>query len=435
MAVIKPFKGISYNQAEIKDLGSIITPPYDVISPEEQQQLYTKNPYNIIRLEYGKSSAEDNALDNRYTRAAETFQQWLNKKILRPDRARNYYFHEQTFQRQGQTMTRTGIMAALKLEPYSSGLVLPHELTMAGPKEDRFKLLEHSGANFSPIFILFPDPEQQVKTYRKQILNRRPAFEARDSSGQAHRIWPLDDPNLQAGLTAFMAARPVLIADGHHRYETALRYSQKTNLNRLPGAGYILATLVGSGDPGLLLLPAHRLVYGLQRKESELINRRIEREFNYLDRGRPENLDREAFIKELDRLGSESGGFGYITAFRAGLLVPKRKPGRVDLPVTILHDRLLKPPLDLEKPGFRPPNGDNPDLLGFTADFSQALGAVLDKKAEAAFIIGFMSVSKVLERARNGRLMPRKSTYFYPKLPGGLILYHMKTGGVDLPHL
>lgn len=435
MAVIKPFKGINYNRALIKDLGSIITPPYDVISPEDQERLHTQNPYNFIRLEFGKTCADDSPVMNRYTRAAETFRQWRNKNILRSDRARNYYFHEQLFQWQGQTMTRLGIMAALKLEPYSSGLVLPHELTMAGPKEDRLKLLEHCRANFSPILVLFPDPEQRLQTYREDVLNRRPDFEARDGSGQGHRIWLLDDRKLQAGLTAFMAGRPVLIADGHHRYETALQYSQKTNLNRLPGAGYILATLVETSDPGLLLLPTHRLLHGMPGEKSALVGRRIEKEFNYLDRGRPENLDREAFLKELNRLGSESGGFGYITASGAGLLVPKRKPGQVDLPVTILHDRLLGPPLVPGKPGSQPPNGDNPDPLAFTADFSQALEAVLDKKVEAAFIIGFMPVARVLDRARNEMLMPRKSTYYYPKLPGGLIIYHMEAGEVDLQHL
>lgn len=426
MAVIKPFRGISYNRRLVKDPGTIITPPYDVIGPEQQEELYRKNPCNVIRLEYGKTYPQDSSTENRYTRAAATLRQWLDQGILQPDQARSYYFHEQSFQWQGQTLNRFGFFAALKLEPYSSGLVLPHELTMAGPKEDRYQLLKHTRANFSPIFVLFPDPERRLETYREIILSSPPAFEATDSLGQSHRLWAVSDPELTAGITAYLAERPVLIADGHHRYETAFHYGRKTNLNRLPGAGYVLSALIGTDDPGLLMLPAHRLVFNLGKSQHDQIERLINQEFQFLDRGQTGELDRKAFLTELDRLARESFALGYITPTRAGILVPTRTPGDTDLPITILHERLLNQALA----GY-----SSSRHLGYTHDNSEAIDTVRDGKAEAAFLIGSLPVGGILERARRGLLMPQKSTYFYPKLPGGLILYHMELGRVDLPVL
>jgi len=427
LAVIKPFKGITYNRELVADPGSLITPPYDVIDPDEQEKLHRHNPYNVIRLEYGKTDPQDTETENRYTRAKAVLRQWLESGVLRPERDHNLYVHEQSFQWQGTTLSRFGIMAALKLEPYSSGLVLPHEQTMAGPKEDRFQLLKHTGANFSPIFGLFPDPEPFMDSFREQVVSQPPAFETTDSSGQNHRLWLVNDRKLIAGFTACLAGRPVLIADGHHRYETALHYSRKSNLNRLPGAGYVLVTLVGASDSGLLMLPAHRLVSGLAKEQYKLIERLIEENYNFLDRGRPQELNRAAFREELDRLGPESGALGYIAPSGAALLVPRRKPAAGDLPVTVLHERLLDPALAA---------GANRNLnrLNYTHDASRALESVMRGEAEKAFIIGSMPVDKILERASRGMLMPQKSTYFYPKLPGGLVIYHTALGGVELDY-
>jgi len=422
LAIIKPFRGITYNSKLIKAPGSIITPPYDVINSEEQERLYRKHPYNVIRLEYGKTYPEDSDTENRYTRAERTFRQWLVNKILMPEQKRSFYFHEQAFQWHGETRTRFGFMAALKLEPYASGQVLPHELTMAGPKADRYQLLKYTRANFSPIFTIFPDAEQKMESYREIVRALPPAFVITDTLGQNHRLWAVQDRDILAGLTAYLAERPVLIADGHHRYETALHYSQKTNLNRLPGAGYILATLVGSTDPGLLMLPAHRILFNLDHDQRRQLEQTIAENFHFLDRGRPRELDREAFIAEIEQLAPESGTFGYITPTRAGLLLPGRSPEITDLPVTILHKGLLNPAMNSD--------GSNSQArIEYTHEISQAIETVLDQKADAAFLLGSMPVEKILKRARSGLIMPQKSTYFYPKLPGGLVIYHMRDSG------
>lgn len=428
MAIIKPFRGITYNCKLIKDTGSIITPPYDVIDFEEQERLHRENPYNVIRLEYGKTYPEDSETENRYTRAAESLRQWLDDKILLPEQERAIYFHEHSFQWQGQTMTRFGLMAALKLEPYDSGLVLPHELTMAGPKADRYQLFKLTRANFSPIFALFSDPDQKMESYREIVRGRAPALETSDSLGQSHRLWPVQDRNLVAGLSAYLAERPVLIADGHHRYETALHYSRNTSLNRLPGAGYVLSTLVGTADPGLLMLPAHRILYNLENRQAKLLGQTIADNFSFLDRGRPRELDREALINEIEQLGPENGGIGYLTPARAGILLPGRSPEPTDLPVTILHERLLNLVLNTD-------GSSSEARIEYTHEATQVFDAVLEGTAAAAFLVGTMPVDKILERARRGLIMPQKSTYFYPKLPGGLVLYHMELGGVDLNYL
>ncbi len=434
MPHIMPFKGIRYNLDLISAPGSVITPPYDVISPEDQDMLYNQNPYNIIRLEYGKSFSEDSSEDNRYTRTAKAFNNWLDQGILQVDKDSFYYCHEQTFKWQDQIFQRLGILAALKLEPYSSGVVLPHEKTMAGPKEDRFKLLKHTGANFSPIMTLFPDQEQLMAACREKVCVKEPVLDAYDYSGNRHRLWPVDDRDLSVKLTACLKDRPALIADGHHRYETALHYSQKVNLNRLPGAGYILTTLIAAEDPGLLMLPAHRLVSTQNTAQETWLKTLIEKEFTFISRGLPGELKTQAFNQELESLAAKKRAIGFITEGRAGFLIPQRNIASTDLPLTILHERLLEPVLTAEKN-----NDDHPQAgssqqkiqLTFTPDLAEAITAVLERKADNAFIIAPMPVAKVLERSRKGLIMPRKSTYFYPKLPVGLVLYHCELSQGD----
>lgn len=427
MPHIMPFKGIRYNMALISAPGSVITPPYDVISPEDQDMLYNQNPYNVIRLEYGKSFSEDSSEDNRYSRTTKAFNDWLDQGILQVDKDSFYYCHEQTFKWRGEIFQRFGILAALKLEPYCSGLVLPHEKTMAGPKEDRFKLLKQTGANFSPIMAIFPDQEYLMATCREQVCFKEPVVDAYDYSGHRHRLWPVDDRDLTVKLTACLKDRPALIADGHHRYETALHYSKTVNLDRLPGAGYILTTLIAAEDPGLLMLPTHRLVSTQNAAQKTRLEALIEKEFTFINRGLPEELKTQTFNQELEPLAAKNRAIGFITEGRAGFLIPQRKIASTDLPLTILHERLLEPALAVENKNDEHPQAGSSQQkiqLTFTPDIAEALTAVLERKADKAFIIAPMPVAKVLERARMNLIMPRKSTYFYPKLPVGLVLYH-----------
>ncbi len=420
MATIKPFKGIRYNLSRVKDPGKVITPPYDVIGSAEQEKLHQDSPYNIIRLEYAKSSPADSPADNRYTRAAAAYQKWLEDGILIPEENNCYYLYEQVFSYHSKEFKRRGVIAALKLTPYSEKVVLPHERTMAGPKADRMELLKHLRTNVSPIFTLFPDPEQRLDQLFAEVDYAKPAVVVEEDSGQTHRLWLLDDPALQDHLTAYLAPQPLLIADGHHRYETALSYCQNEGSQGAPGSGFVLTIMVSMKDQGLLVLPTHRLLSGLDAEQIKGLFRIIELDFELIDRGDPRRLNRDTFLEELSEVSRKRGGFGLITAGQASLLVPRDAAAADNLPVALLHERILKPVL---APGES--SEVDKKMLSYPHDLESALEAVLSRSADAAFILDPIAVSKVLDHAMEGKVMPQKSTFFYPKLPSGLVLYNM----------
>lgn len=419
MAVIRPFRGIKYNQSIIGDMGSVITPPYDVIDSSEQEILHERSPYNTIRLEYGRSCAADNQAENRYTRAAANYKKWFEDEILLPDKAKNYYLYEQSFSYNGREYLRRGVAAALKLTPYTDKAVLPHELTMTGPKADRMELLKQLRTNVSPIFTLVPDPENKINKLFSAVDYANPSLAATDHSGQTHRLWPLADKKLQEELTDYLAPQPLLIADGHHRYETALSYHQEQEQGKSPGAGFTLTIMVSMKDPGLLVLPTHRLLSGLTADQKDTMFKIIEREFEMIETGDLRQIDHAGYFETVSTTGRKKNGFGFITAGRAFILIPRSSPAATNsLPVELLHQRVLKPIL---AEGY---NSD-PDgkMISYPHDFEYTVSAVFNASADAAFILAPLAVDKVLERARQGRVMPQKSTFFYPKLPGGLLFY------------
>jgi uncharacterized protein (DUF1015 family) len=424
MAAIKPFKAIRYNPTLISDPGAVITPPYDVISAEEQDRLHQNSPYNIIRLEYGKTYPADNDSNNRYTRASDTLNKWLNAGILKADDEPLYYLYEQAYTYNSITYKRRGIVAALALESYQSKVVLPHELTMTGPKKDRLQLLSSSRTNISPIFTLFPDPEKRMADFFARLENDKPLFEAIEDSGQTHRLWAISDSALQADFTAYISEQPLLIADGHHRYETALKYYQDIQDTKgiiPPGAANILTFMVSTHDSGLLMLPTHRLLRGLSSKDINALHQAINDQFTTIDFGDPRQLDRQKYWQELVQQCRTKNGFGFITKESAGLLIPNGFASVDALPVSLLHDRILKPVLSAEE-GTEAIN----NTLGFSHDFPSSLDSVLSGNSDAAFILDTIPIDDVFDRASRGIIMPQKSTYFYPKLPSGVVLHHME---------
>jgi len=422
MAEIQPFKGIRYNLKLIEDPEAVIAQPYDIISTKDQERLHQKNPYNIIRLEYGKTFPANGDSQNRYTRAKETFDHWLQEGILLTDDRPGFYFYEQEFTFQQQKYRRRSLLSALKLEPYSSGNILPHEATMAAPKEDRFKLLQATKANFSPIFALAPDPDCRMAGFFNRAMEEKPLFEAGSGSFLVQRLWSATDPGLIEKIKTYLKMQSLLIADGHHRYETALDYYKRHENEQEPGAGYILAALVSIHDPGLLMLPTHRLLTGLGKRDKETLEEMITANFKISSEIKPANLDRQAFKEEVNRVSLEENGFGYITPQKACLLVPKtgfKNKEEAAPAVSLLHERLLNPLL-ANNQAEAPPAKE----INFLHDFDSALTSVVDGSADAAFILGDFPVARVFEQTGRGRLLPQKSTYFYPKIPGGLVIYH-----------
>ena len=284
MPDVRPFRGVRYDVAQVGALSDVVAPPYDVIGPTLQDRLYDSSPYNIIRLELSRTAQADTEADNRYTRAAGFLHNWVRQGILRVDDQPSLYLYEQTFEVEGQTHSRKGFLARVRLEPFGQGKVFPHEQTLAGPKADRLALYQATGFNLSPIFGLYPDVAQEVLRTVEAGLRDRTPLVATDHLGVVNRLWVVTDPVTHTAVQGLMADRPIFIADGHHRYETGLKYrdllvqSGQTEGIDDP-ANFCMMMLVGMTDPGLLILPTHRLVSGLAGLTGDALARRLEPEF------------------------------------------------------------------------------------------------------------------------------------------------------------
>src|SRR5579872_1164969 len=276
MADVQPLRGIRYDGQHIGSMAEVIAPPYDVISADDQARYYQRNPYNIIRLELGRDEANDTSLNNRYSRAATALAEWRLDGVLREDATLRYYCYQQVFSYAQQTYTRTSLLARVRLEPWEARVVLPHEHTMAKPKSDRLKLMEACATNFSPIMSLYEDPQGRMR----RLLGAYGAnaeLQVTDEVAEEHRLQPITDVEQIALIQNFFEERPLYIADGHHRYETALNYREKMRAMRkhLPeddGANFVLMALIDVDDPGLLVLPTHRLVAHLEQDALAALN-------------------------------------------------------------------------------------------------------------------------------------------------------------------
>ena len=415
MAIIVPFRGIRYNSDKIGDLADAITPPYDVITSEEQEQFYRRSPYNLIRLEYGKTSPDNRDGENRYTRAAAYLKTWLAEKVLLLEERHSFYLYRQAFTFQGVVYRRTGLITALKLEPYSKKVILPHEDTLASPKADRLELLRLCKANFSPIFGLFSDPEQKFAEIYTPLQQKRPLYDFTDHYGERHTIWPVAETQALEALSRLIAPRQIFIADGHHRYDTALRYSQEAAPESSPGSGYVLAVLVPLEDPGLLILPFHRLLKGLSAEQLDLLQRNAERYFQITECGRPEELEPAQFRSRIATMSTPA--MGLLLPGRALLLAVKEKYISEELDVSLLKRLLLDPLFD---------GAEAEQHLDFATSEEEAFEALFTGQAQATFLLNPTPMEAVTSRALKGKNMPQKSTCFYPKLPAGLVIHHLE---------
>lgn len=421
MAIIKPFRGIRFNSEIVNKPADVITPPYDVISEQDQDRLHQRSPYNVVRLEYGKTLPGDDEVNNRYTRASDALEQWLKNNILLLEDVESYYLYEQSYNYQAAKYTRRGIAAALKLQPYEDNVVLPHERTMSGPKADRLELLKATRTNTSPIFTLYPDQDGLVDRLFETARAEIPVFDSGEGDEQTHKLWRVADAGNISAITNLINSQPLLIADGHHRYETALNYSQQSKGDIEKPSDYILTIMVSMHDPGLLVLPTHRLIHGLKNEELVKLNNIINDNFSVRSFGSTTDFDKSSYVAELEKISFAKNGFGFITNDQACILIPghdEKKNGQ-PLPVELLHELILEPLVAAgeNKPGKK--------SISYPHDIDSAIDAVSSGSANAAFILDTVPVKKVLDYSRNGKIMPQKTTFFYPKLPGGLVLYNM----------
>jgi len=425
MAEIRGFRGFRYDLGTVGSLSDVVAPPYDVIGPELQQALYDRSPHNAIRLELTKDEPGDDETENKYTRAGQTLRDWIAEDALRQDTARSLYVYEQEFESEGKTYTRRGFFARVRLEPFGTGRIFPHEQTMSGPKADRLKLYQATGFNLSPVFGLYPDPENEVFRVLEPFTRKGPPLVAKDHLGVTSRLWVITDTQAVSAVIGLMGSKPVFIADGHHRYETGLKYAEEQGATDPEApANYCLMMLVSMGDPGLIILPTHRLVSGLPAATGPQLEAALGGQFEVVGRFDTAELCWEHL--EMDG-GQDVFGFGTVAdgkwfaaklrdpAVMAGL-APDQSAEWQGLGVSILHKLVLEKQLAaLGTP-----------TLTFVHLMKEVTDAVAAKACQVAVLVPPATMAHVEEIAGNREKMPQKSTYFYPKLLTGLVFNSLK---------
>ncbi len=434
MADIRAFRAYRYDPGRVGALGDVVAPPYDVIDPALQQALYDRSPYNVVRLILNKESPADTEHDNRYTRAAATLRDWLRDDVLRQDSARGLYVYHQDFEVEGRTYTRRGFLARVRLEPFGAGRVYPHEETHAGPKADRLKLFRATGKNLSPVFGLYPDPGWEVAAALEAAVGRALPLEATDHLGVVSKLWPVTDDHAVSTVTGLLGPKPVFIADGHHRYETGLRYlEERREAGEVRDAeaapNFILMMLVGMSDPGLAILPTHRLVSGLPGLTADRLRSLLARHFDVERVGEGAAGAREAWERiemdggqELLGFGTAADGAWQTARFRAPGEMARLAPGHGEawrgLAVAVLHVLVLDHLIAGQ--GVGTPGCAYVHLLREVTDAAAARACDLAVLVPPATMRHVEAIAGGLEK------MPPKSTYFYPKLLSGLVFNSLK---------
>jgi uncharacterized protein (DUF1015 family) len=437
MTVIHPFQGIRYNPQVINDLASVICPPYDVISPQLQEELYQCNEYNFVRIEYNRELPQDNPEDNRYTRSAANIQEWISQGVLKRDDKPVLYIHQHHFTSFGKQHRRDNIIACVKLEEWDKKIVRPHENVMPKPKNDRLNMLWACQANTSPVLALFEDPRRIVSFLLTAQEINQPLINLVDNSGERHKVWAISHPDVINQIQQVFSGQPIYIADGHHRYDSALTYrrersAQSGSFNGNEDYNFVLMSLIDFADPGLLVLPTHRLVRGISRSILAGLKSQLGLFFELEEIP----LNSPDLWQKLDsRLGGmgpdlESVRIGLFGLERDKIIVLNAQNFAKTSPLMpVFHGDLYKK-LDvslvdhviLEKLlGF---NKDKEEIsLSYSHDRTDALNRVKNQEYQLLFILNPIKPELIKAIADEGDRMPRKSTYFYPKSPAGLVFY------------
>jgi uncharacterized protein (DUF1015 family) len=434
MAEIRAFRAFRYDLGRVGSLGDVVAPPYDVIGPDLQQALYNRSPYNVIRLILNKETPADKEADNRYTRAARHLRDWQQEGILKQDSARALYVYHQEFEAEGRRFTRRGFLARVRLEPFGQGKIFPHEETMPGPKADRLKLFHATGMNLSPVFGLYPDEEGAVQGRLDAAVGRAVPLEATDHLGVVNWLWPVTDQQVVSAVTGLLGPLPVFIADGHHRYETGLRYLDDRRRagevrDAEAAASFILMMLVSMSDPGLVILPTHRLVSGIPDLDGERLRALLAGHFQVERVGRGEQGACDTWELIQADGGQNVLGFGTVTddawqlaRFTAPAVMAELAPNHGEawrgLGVSILHVLVLGR-LIPQQLGGRPE-------CRYVHLLREVTGAVANRECGLAVLVPPAAMRDVERIAGGLEKMPPKSTYFYPKLLSGLVLNSLK---------
>ncbi len=438
MAIMAPFKGVTYNFHQMHDFSRLTAPPYDVISGEEQIRYYEKDPKNVIRLILGKKRTGDSDWDNVYTRAADCFQRWQSDGTLIRTREPCLYITAMTYDpgNGAPERVRWGIIALVKIEDPDTGVILPHERTFSAHKDDRLRLFRACNAQFSQIFGLYEDPGNTVLEACKEALPHTPQVDFEQEDGMRHRLWIVNRRSLFKKVCNGMADKAIFIADGHHRYETARNYRdiQRARYGQKPANRayeFVMMYLSGMNDEGLTILPSHRLLKTVPGFDQDDFIERVGQWFDIQtfplgDRSVTETTDE--MKQRLEAAGKDQTAFGwYMHGEDRWHLLSLKPGGQAEmghdihpslkvLDVLILSRLIFQKGLEFSKADL-----DDEEIFQYQSNISNAVSQVASGQYEMVFLLNPTRMSHVKEVAGNGLVMPRKSTYFYPKVLTGLV--------------
>lgn len=426
MAVIKAYKGLRFNCEKAGKIDELVCPPYDIINDEQREGYIQTNPHNIIRLELPKG-------ENRYAQASEILESWLNDGILVKEDKPAIYIYEEEFTAYGERKSIKGIICRVKIEEFSKGVILPHEFTLSKAKEDRLNLMKSTNCNFSQIYSLYMDDGKNTLGKIDALSAKEADIQLTDGEGVTHRMWIITDENAIAEICDDFTERKLYIADGHHRYETALNYRnyQRENGKAVEGdaCDYQMMMLVDMEHPGLVVFPTHRLVRDLADFNAEKAMESCKEFFDiteYSDIATIESNLMELYNQGKKAYAFYSGNKSYKLLVLKSMdiiekLLPNASKATQELDVTVLHTLILEKVF-----GIDPENMAKQINLTYTKIFDEAISSVDSGKAQCAFILNPTRVSEIRDVASNGEKMPQKSTYFYPKMITGLVMNQLE---------
>lgn len=432
MANIKPFRGIRYNQNQIDKIDNVISQPYDRVRYGLQDKYYKLSDYNITRIIKGKAFDDDDESNNVYTRAKAFLTEWLKEGVLvREEEPALYVYHQEFPLPDGKVVTRKALINAFELAEFDEGIVLPHERTHAGPKVDRLNLTRATETYFGNIFMLYPDPENKVDAILAEEIDRKPDIEARElhEKDVLHKVWVVTNQDVIQAVSEEMAPkRNLIIADGHHRYETALNYrtEQREKYPNAPenaGFNYRMVAMVSMSNPGLTILPTHRLIFDYKQKTSAEV---IERAKEYF--AVEKVADRAVLEAKMDQAEGQVGAMGIVThegvyflKLEDEAIMAALAPDRVDawreLDVSILHNLLLEHVMEID-----PQKIDDKENVQYLREPDMGYDRVSEEETAFLFILNPTRIEQVKACTNVGEKMPQKSTDFYPKVITGLAM-------------
>ena len=427
MADIRAFQGIRYNSEVVGDVSKVVSPPYDIISPEDRIYYHQLHPNNFVRLILGEEFDTDSQTDNRFTRAKKYLDEWQLSGVLIKDSNPAIYLYEQQFERNGKINIIRGFTCLVKLQEYSDNIILPHENTLAKPKSALSELIRSTNANLDCVYGLYADEKNVLQNVINKTMNNPAILDVKDKDGVRHIIWATNNVDDVSIITNFMKDKQIAIADGHHRYETALAYKKETRLNKNCDTNnckeidqdFAIMTIVNVFEPDLTVLPTHRVINNLSLELVDDLLKKLSTDFNISE------SDKKSLAKDM----AKTTGIGLYFKDKAYVLDAKSTfydrlvgcDAARKLELNVLHNIILEPMLGIDREKLI-----NQTNVTYTRSFDEAISLVDEGKAQLSFLLNEIEVKSILDIAAAGEKMPQKATYFYPKLLSGMIFRVME---------